>query len=454
MRNQTSSLHNRLQRLAKDRWAQRGIRTLLHCMTLGLSLMSIGLGISLLAEWTIELEILGAIALLCIAIGAFFLLRPSLKTHDVAQRLDRRFELNQQLVTALEVSHTRNPEGVEVHLLDHATRTAHHLQRHIASRQRFPWSEIGTLIALALVIIGLLLIMGMNSPAMPTAAEALPPLVPPDELPTQEEFPEEPFAGEQGGSGETPDPNGEGQPEMSPEGGGGSDQESMAALADALRDQGATRPAAEALDQNDAQGAAQELRELADRSDQLEPETRNDIADAMQEAADDIGADNMPLTDQLRQSSYGMQLDEQSAAQALEELADAVEELGGENESPEQQGQGQPQNPEGNQGDQGQDGGSGAGGAESTGQRELDRPSERLGVEGVPLELEEEGEGSVPKDEDTQQEPDSATSDSGGFERGSPDSNNEIDTETIGEDPQRVPPDMRDVVREYFSPSP
>jgi hypothetical protein len=327
------------------------------------------------------------------------------------------------------------------------------LQRQINARQRFPWTEIATVLALALVVIGLLLLMGLNPPAPPTSAQPLPGLSDPDSLP-EEEFPPEPFAGAQ--NPDSAGTDGQGQPQMSPESGsGGNNQESISALADALRDQGATRPAADALDQNDTAGAAQQLRELADRAGELSPETRNEIADALQEAADDIGTNNMPLTDQLRQSSYGLQLDDQSAAQALEELADQVEQLGGDSQQPPEQSasQGESQNSQDGQSPEGNAGSSGAGNADSTGQRELDRPSERLGVEGVPLELDEDGEGSVPNDDDTEEQDPTAGGQSGVFERSGA-SDNDINTHNIGEDPQHIPADLRDVVREYFSPSP
>lgn len=144
-------------------------------------------------------------------------------------------------------------------------------------------------------------------------------------------------------------------------------------------------------------------------------------------------------------------MDDQSAAEGLEELADAVEQLGDDNPPQDQSNtQGEPQN---GQSSEGNAGSSGAGNADSTGQRELDRPSERLGVEGVPLELEEDGEGNIPNEEDTGEDNPTGSGPNSVFER-SGSANNDINTENIGEDPQRIPADLRDVVREYFSPSP
>jgi len=73
-----------------------------------------------------------------------------------------------------------------------------------------------------------------------------------------------------------------------------------------------------------------------------------------------------------------------------------------------------------------------------------------LGVDGVPLELESDGPGNTP----TQGNPDGPTAPGGGsaggggFSSGSP----SAAPVEIGDDPLRIPADLRDVVQDYFSP--
>jgi hypothetical protein len=438
-------LQKRLERLASDRWARRSLRTLLRAAWLGLSLLCIGLGLRLLLDLSLSLELLGALALTCVAIGAALLLRRRLSARDVARRLDNRFGLHEQLTTALEIS-TRPypPEGVELNLLEQAAVTTTRMQQHIARRRRNPWPEIAALGALALLTIGLVVLLGLGMPFQRPAAEPLPELVAPPEVGQQPPPPQQQPQQENPGLGG--DQNAAGSTEVGEQQNTGVDQQSAEVLADALRDQSATREAAESLDQNDPAAAAQSLRELADQSDQLSAETRGDLADELSAAADQIEPINPELAQQLRDSAYGLQQEGRSTAEALESLADAVAQLGssGPPQQQAQQGQQQP-------GQQGQTpGGAGAGNAPPSEQREQQQPSERLGVDGVPLELESEGDqGQVPTEGEA--ETTSAAS-GGGFQPGEGEVSEDV--VQIGADPLRIPVDLRDVVQEYFTAPP
>lgn len=437
------TLRRRFERLATDRWARRSLRTLLRSAWVGLSFMCIGLGLQLLVGWSVSLEILSAFALCCVAVGAMRLLRPRMSPQEVAQRLDHRFGLQEQLITALEVSQRSSPQGVELRLLEQAHITTNQVQHHVARQRRYPWVEMMALLAMVFVVAGMVLLTTLMSSSGQPVAELLPQLVPPNDMQNQAagEPPPEQSAPEQMGSQGTQAQAGIAQ-------GQGFDQQSAESLAEALRDQSATRPAAEALDRGDAASAAQRLRELADQSGQLSPDTRRDLANELRSAAAEIEGRNPDLADQVRQSAYGMQQDGQSNAEAFENLADAVEQLDGTPQQAQQGDQGQ-QGSQGDQGMPGQPGGGAASNAPFSGQREMPQSSERLGVDGVPLELNSQGNGQTPSEGD----PSTTAPGSGSFEpgEGAP---GDSATIQIGDDPLRIPADLRDVVQEYFSPAP
>lgn len=429
------SLQLKLDRLAGDRWARRGVRLLLRASTLALSVVCIAVGVQLLSGVAIRWTLVGALALACIAGGAVLVLRPRLSARDVARRLDRRFRLDEQLSTALEIG--PNAEGVGAYLHDQARRSFAQVRRQIAARQGFPWAELLLVAALVLLLAGLLALAGIGRGPLAGSAEPLPPLAEP--VDPAEQFPEEPFQpppgsqpgdqpGGQGGAGA-----GEGVPAPG-------DSAAVQALADALRDQSVTRPAAEALDQGDTAGAAQSLRELADQAEGLSEQARQDLADALRDAANQLEPSAPELADQARDSADAIEQGGQEAAQGLDDLANAVEQLG----------QGAPQQPAPGQGqgEQGQ-GSGGAGQGSLPGEQREGDASDRLGVDGVPLELEAEGSGDTP----TQGSSDTPTSSggtggSGGFSSGAPSS----ERVEIGDDPLRIPADLRDVVQDYFSP--
>ncbi|MCG8347100.1 MAG: hypothetical protein MI924_04900 [Chloroflexales bacterium] len=433
-------LRRQLERLSSDRWAREGVRILLRSTWIGLSIWCLGLGIYLLFDWPIRIEVLGSIALACIAVGALLLVRRPMSPEVVARRLDKRFHLDEQLSTALEISANKASEGVASRLIEQSQRTMSRVRRYINTNQRLPWAELIAVLSLAMLSLGLLVLTGIRNLDVRLATAALPPLISP--VNPEDEFPPEPFTpppGTQGGDQSTPGDQGQPAPSSI-------DQAAIAALADALRDQSITRPAADALEQGDTAGAAQSLRELADQAERISETARNDLATSLREAAQQMEATSPDLADQLRNSAEGLRINDQASAQALEGLANAVEQLG---QGQGQQGQDQQGQGAGQGNEQGAGQGSGVGNGLPSEQREQSQPSERLGVDGVPLELESEGTGDVSTDGEAQQATAPGGS-AGQFERGgsTPDANR-VQT---GEDPLRIPADLRDVVQEYFSP--
>jgi hypothetical protein len=477
------SLIQQLNQLATDRWARQGVRTLLRAATLAASIWCIGLGGHLLWGWPLRIDILGALALVAIGVGVLLLLRPRMSAQQAARRLDRRFHLDEQLATAIETVATKPPpDSVGARLVAQSGHTARLLSQRIARRQRPPWNELITLAMLLPVVLGLYILSGIGSLDIGASPLPLPPLVSPEDpaLPFAEEPPPQQQAqapggdpgagtpGESGAPGQQPGAPGEqqaagGQPSAS------GDPRTMEALADALRDQGATRPAADALDRGDPSGAAQQLRELADQADQLSQDAREDMADSLRDAADRIEANDPALADQLRDSADGLEQGGQDAAQALDDLARAIEDLqdgqqtaGGSQGQPGQDGQGgepggqdgqggEPGDQPGGQGGQdgqGGDGGQagGPGGAGSgAGEQRQSESSERLGVPGQPVPLETDGPGDVPAEPSDR--PPTSSEVVPGTTSGEASSDQRVQT---GADPLRVPLDERDVVQDYF----
>jgi hypothetical protein len=471
------SLHQYLNQLSTDRWARQGIRTLLRTAALATSIWCIGLGGRLLWNWPFRIDLLGALSLAVIGIGVLLLLRPKLSTQQAARRLDQRFHLDEQLATALEVAATKPaPGSVGARLIAQSGNTVRLLRQRIARRQRPPWNELITLLALLPVALGLFILAGIGNLNLSGNALPLPPLATAQD-PAQQ-FTDQPPLGEQPsalipgeGAGTQPGASTQlgaaGQPGTTGQPGAAGDQRTIEALADALRDQGTTRSAAEALDRNDLGGAAQQLRELADQAGQLSQEARNDLADALRGAAEQIAPHDPALADQLRQSADGLEEGGQEASEALDDLAQAIDNLqdgqptdaSGDQGQPGQSDQGgQPGSSEsqsggqsgesGQSGEAGQGGGPGGAGNGSTGEQRSAQPSERLGVPGQPVPLEAEGPGAVPAEPSDRQPTTSEIVP--GTTGGEASSDRRVRT---GADPLRVPLDERDVVQEYFQPS-
>lgn len=440
-------LIRQLDLLATDRWARQGLRVVLRSLWLSLCGWCVVLGGHLVWGWPLRYDLLGLGALALVGGSALVvLLRRRMAPREVARRLDRRFHLDEQIATALELTaRPPEPESIGARLLGEANRNLGLVRRRIARQQAQPWSEVIALLAMTLVMIGLLIMGGIGQVAPGAAAlEPLPPLAQSAEPPEQDRQPQQPPGGPQGAA---PNPAGQQQ---------AANPTDLATLADALRGQGATRPAAEALDRGDPSGAAQSLRELADQADQLSGQARRDLAERLRDAADALGGRNPELAEQLRQSAEGLDQGGAQARQGLEDLASAIEQLGQGQQADsgrqqgqqEQQGQGQgSQEQQGQQGQQGSNPGSPSNSAGGE-QRQAGTPR-RLGVEGQPLPLDAEG-GGQSAERQSNRPPTSVGSGAGSSPRNSSPPSGGACANCA--DPLRVPADERDVVQDYFSP--
>ncbi|GIW00969.1 hypothetical protein [Roseiflexus sp.] len=463
-------LVKQLRRLARERWTQRALRTVLQSASIALGVWCAGMGANLLWNWQIGVPELTALALAIVGLGLVSLLRPPMRPAEVARRLDRRFNLNEQLATAVEmVQVDPRSSAMTARLIDQSTATVRQVHQYVRRRQAAPWTDLLTLLALLLVACGLALMSGIGSlslnpsvallPALPQQAAPLP-------LPMEEMMPmpgSDQLIPLEGGEEMLPfRPGNSAGGEQSaaapaqPSAPSPADPQTLEELANALRDLGATRPAADALDRGDTDAAAQRLRELADQASALSQEARQAISRALEEAARTIERRDPALAEQVRQSARDLSR-QQSAAQGLEDLAQAIDQMGesaaASSTPPSDDGgnEGQASNPGGPSGQPGAEGegqtgpsGSAAGNNPSGEQRPI-TPAGRLGVEGQPAPLEAQGGG---QSTGATNNPNATLQGSVGTASGGQPGTGGA----IGADPLRIPLDERDVVQEYFQP--
>lgn len=451
-----ASLVQQLNRLASDRWSRRGLRIILRSAIIALALWCIGLALNIWLGWPLPTMWLRILSLLVVGVGMVFLLRPRLTAWQAARRLDQRFHLDEQLYSALEVAQRKHDaDSIDARLIEQSEQTVRLVGKHIAQRQTLPWNDIVTLLLMIPLTIGLFLISGLSSFNLNASPEPLPSLLAPDspDTPASYQPPADPAQA---------DPEAEESAENQTQQ-GQADPQILQALADALRDLGTTRSVTDALDRGDVPGAAQELRELADQIAQVSPRARGELADALREAAEEISDINDAFAQQAQRTAQNLERNDATAAQGLDDLARALEELqnaqpnqaasGGESEpqTGEGQNEGQGEQPSEEQAGQGQNEGSGNGGGEGgqgSGQTEENQNTGRLNLPSKPLELESE------QDEPGDVRAESSEQMSSGTEvvgsTGRPSSRPGGDTVEAEPDPLRVPYDERHVVQDYF----
>jgi hypothetical protein len=454
-----SPLLRSLRRLRVAFWQRRAAFWFVRALWLAL-LVPIGVLVGYLwfgwqAEWYDWLPLMLVIGLLAL----LWPVRP-ISLRKMAHRLDRRLGLRAGLITAFEVDmaaraapETDNP--VAQRLLQEAVTLTIDLRRQIHVFGRSFWFEMTALVAVSALLGGLLLLDALTPQLPNTATMALPPawqepqadqVIPPTPQLRPPPFPPQMQA-----------------QQLTPE----QVQSALESLAEALRDPAITRAIAEALDRGDLAGAAAELRRLADQLGELSAETRQEVGQAMQEAAEQMGGNLPGLTEPLQSGSQALAENSLEAArQALESLAEALESL---TPSPQESAQAQPQSnpppeqspaaPAESEGDnespqpeaQEQPAGSGAGAGDGEGQSGDQLPEEeRLAIEGQPLELE-----SDPELEERVLQPAELTAEAGDEStQDSPFARQPLNAANrdLGPDPLAYPWEKREVIRRYFSP--
>ncbi len=428
------------------RWRRR-VRLVVRAVWLALLVWCAGLAMLWLGI-ALPLPVLAAaaVATLLGGIGYAWWSQPSLT--QLTHGLDRFYNLQAQTVTALEVAQRGPGNEIEERVVTEAAMWLGELRRYVARLPLVPWREAETLLAVALVALGLTVALGPPAPSLAQLV-ALPDL-PPPAAPTATTPPEASDL-----------PVSEENPPLAPQA-----QAAADALADGLSDNGATRPAADALRRGDLQDAASELRELADGADQLGAQARRDIAEGLREAADQLRADQPALAERLEQQADGLQQGGQAAEQALEDLARTVEELAEEQDQVAQGPDGQPddnQGPnDGAQGDQpsaqeaqGDGQGVGPGAGSLPGGETRSTPGDAATPEGetVPLPSSAAQSGAT-TNANGPAGPSIEIQAGGTGSSSSSAGNGGSGVIQSAPDPLTIPPEYRDVVENYFTPAP
>jgi hypothetical protein len=428
---------------------RRRVRLSIRAVWLTLIVWSVGLFADLIGVTLSPILTLGVTAITLLSGLAYaWLSHPSLER--LARGLDVHYNLAQQLATALEIAQRPTVQPLEHRLLEETESLLVKMRRYFAAQPLVPWREIETCAAVMLLTLGLLV---ATRPLLPEAIAPIAlPNLPPPTAPTetaQLQPTEQPIYEEE---------------QLSPEA-----QAAAETIADALRDNGATRSAAEELDQGDPSAAASELRELADQADQLGRQAREDIAQGLREAAEQLRGSQPGLSEQLEQQADALERGGQETAEALEDLARTVEQLeqAGEQAAEQEQPAGGEQSQEQGQNGQGQQQQDQQGGGGEPGSAPGSGAGDQLGGEQRGAQddaAEAQGDNlPLPPSDNTNGPTTSATGPKGPTVQlgaggtgetantGSGNSGERLQGEP---DPLTIPSEYRDVVEDYFSPNP
>jgi ribosome-binding protein aMBF1 (putative translation factor) len=447
----SADIAHRLQSVAHALRQRRRLRLSVRAIWLTLIVWSFGLFAALIGVELSRPLVLGlTIMTLVSGLAYAWFSHPSLE--QLARGLDDHYKLAQQLGTALEVAQRDVTQPLEERLLGETEELLARMRRFFATQPLIPWREVETCLAVMLLTLGLTVATRPLLPEAqsPVALPNLPPPVAPTEAAQLQP---------------TEQPVNEQQPPLSPEA-----QQAAEAIADALRDNGATRSAAEALDQGNPSEAASELRELADQADQLGRQAREDIAQGLREAAEQLSGSQPDLAQELEQQADALERGGQEAAEALEDLARTVEQLdqngeqaaeqeqqnGDNGEQGEQQaGQGQ-QNGQQAGGEQpgGQSGG-GSGTGDQLGGEQRGAQDDAAQAQGDPLPLPQSETTDGPTTPATGPRGPTIQLGAGGTGETANTGDSNSSERLQGEaDPLTIPSEYRDVVEDYFSPNP
>lgn len=399
------------RRLQSAFWRRRALFWMIRAAWLALLVPTVVMAGYLWFDWQVSWWIWIPLTLLVGVAGILWSLRP-INPKKMTRRVDDVLDMKAQLITAYEVSDGPDPVAnqgdniVVQSLIQNSVNAAVELRQEIDLFDRSFWIEMRTLIAVAAVL-GAMLVLDALTSNIPEA--------PPVQLP--------PAAQEPRANQIIPPPPPPPMPEIQEEAPPENQQSALEILADALRDQAITRSISENIDRGDLHAAATDVRRLADRLDNLSEDARREFGDNMQEAADKIGDATPELTRPLEKGNQTLDAgDLRGAAEALEELAEVLDNLDDQDPPPEEQSD-PPEPPE----------------------------EERLPGEGEDLELESDQdlEEKVLQPSELGEQDNQDTSDMPPFSRQplNPPSDD------LGPDPLTYPWEKRNIIRDYFTPS-
>jgi hypothetical protein len=391
----------RYERL-RDRLRQvRRRSAFLRAAWLALLVPLVGLGLYLVG-WGPLAPRAWLVGALVVGVAALAWQRRRAHVVNLGRLLDRRFGLDDLLITAVEVDQRGVRSPVELRLLDDAAIAVATLGGERAIDSRASRREAETVAALVLTLIGLWLLAGTIG--RPLSMHRLPPLA------ALGAGQGDGLAGRGGGAGSA-----------------GGTSPVLAAMAGALADQAATRSMAGALAAGDPAGAASAARALADRTGELSDDGRRQVGASLQQAAQRAAPTDPEVARALIQAGQAMsQPNNEAAAARVEELAAALDAMVSQGRA-----------------------GSGAAG-ESAPHTRSGPQADRLGADPTPVRFEARSTGSPLG---------TGRSAGGGARTGQPAPPALVEggggrsaAAGVGPDALRYPWERRDTVRRYFAP--
>jgi hypothetical protein len=453
-------------------WRQRLVIIALRALAL-ICLAEIvvcGVAIRMQAQPSVAALAVPAALFLAMAFVYAWLQRPT--RVGLARFLDQGYGLDASLATSLELAQGQMDSRLAPHILNQAARTAYRIGRTRRLRLHRVAREQVLALGLAVMTLGVVLLLFLANDVNRRAFVPVPHL--PDVKQAQQAStdPNNPQANLQ-------------DQQLTPEQlqqlavQSAQAQQDLQRLADALSDDSATKQVAQDIQNGDYNAAAQDLQKVANNLDQVSQQAQQQIAQDLQQAASGNTPGNQDLTQAEQQASQSLQQGNPSdASQALRNLANQVQQTGGQvrsqqeisqalqdaqqraNGNGQQPGQqpgqpdqsGQPQNANGQNSDQN---GPGAGLGQPVPYQAGDPTQvQNVGTNGNPLQLQGQPQGQAQPLPGGNGAPQQNTNNGQGSGGNAPQTGQQGAVDQASPDSNRVPRDRRDVVQGYFSQPP
>lgn len=445
-------------------WRQRLVLIALRAIALicVAEIAVVGAAIRMGVQPGVTALVIPAALLLAMAFLYAWLQRPT--RVGLARFLDQGYGLDASLATSLELAQGQMDSRLAPHILNQAARTAYRIGRVRRLRLHRIGQELAVALGTAIMAVGVVFLLFLTNDA------ALRPFVPVPRMPEVQQA--QPGA---------PDPNTPqaslANQQLTPEQlqqlaiQSAQAQQDLNRLADALNDSSTTKQAAQEIQNGNYNAAAQELQQVANNLDQLSPEARQQLASDLQQAASGNTSGSQNLTQAETNAAQAIQQGNASdAAQSLRNLANQVQQSGGQVRSQQEisqalqdaqqrangngqqpstpDGQGQPQNASGQNSNQN---GPGAGLGQPVPYQAGDpAAAPDLGTAGNPLQLQGQPQGQAQPLPGGGGTPTNINNNAGSGGN-TPQTGQQGAVDQASPDSNRVPRDRRDVVQGYFT---
>lgn len=314
-----------IDRVRRRLWVTHGVAAIFRGIGLGVLVASVLMLLDLAGGPIFDPKpalILGGVFLLA-GIVLAVLSRPSRQA--TVRMLDRTFGLQERLATALDDLGLSVPAPGErapviyLQMADAANALAA-LRNDRRLRPAIPVREVVIVVIAALLLTTLAFLRGLGGGLPELAVARVPPFTPAIERPAEPE----PSQAEVDAAQSAPTV----QQVLERSDRSAQARRDLQALASALADHAATRPAAEQIARGNYKAAGDELRDAADEAGQLSPTARQELGGDLQQAADTMQPKTNGLQEATQSAATGMQKDDQAASAGMRELGDAVERAG------------------------------------------------------------------------------------------------------------------------------